>query len=123
MSKDTKYIIASSVLLVTMCVAQIMYFHNTSRKWVPKDPVKEINDVFQKNIEQDLQNIPSNQDKIDIAKEDITKIEKKQNQKSKDYENQITLINSANPNEQSKLFSENLAGYKNLDGQGYFDMP
>jgi len=70
-----------------------------------------------------LNDIKSAELRVKVIEKEIQIIEKKEEQQKSDYEKDISIINNANPTQQVIILSTNITKYKDLDRQGYFNLP
>jgi septal ring factor EnvC (AmiA/AmiB activator) len=64
-----------------------------------------------------LQNVLNN------LKQDVVVIDNKSKETKTKYKDEKRYIDLATPNQQSSFLTTNLTEFKNLDKQGYFDLP
>jgi len=83
---------------------------------------KEIQDK-QEEIDRHKQNIVDLQNRMSTLKGDVIFIESKEQTNKNKYKDEKRYIDLATPSQQSDLLSTNLSTLKNLDREGYFDLP
>ena len=83
---------------------------------------KDIQDK-QEEIDRHKQNIADLQNRMSTLKGEVIFIDSKEQTTKKKYKDEKTYIDLATPSQQSGLLSTNLTEFKNLDREGYFDMP
>lgn len=83
---------------------------------------KEIQDK-QEEIDRHKQNIVDLQNRMSTLKGDVIFIESKGQINKNKYKDEKRYIDLATPSQQSDLLSTNLSAIKNLDREGYFDLP
>lgn len=83
---------------------------------------KEIQDN-QEEINRHKQNIADLQNRMSTLKGDVIFIESKGQINKNKYKDEKRYIDLATPSQQSDLLSTNLSAIKNLDREGYFDLP
>lgn len=83
---------------------------------------KEIQDN-QEEINRHKQNIVDLQNRMSTLKGDVIFIESKGQINKNKYKDEKRYIDLATPSQQSDLLSTNLSAIKNLDREGYFDLP
>jgi len=83
---------------------------------------KEIQDK-QNEIDKHKQNIVDLQNRMSTLKGEVIFIESKEQTTKKKYKDEKRYIDLATPSQQSSLLSTNLSQLKDLDREGYFDMP
>lgn len=83
---------------------------------------KEIQDK-QNEIDKHKQNIVDLQNRISTLKGEVIFIESKEQTTKKKYKDEKRYIDLATPSQQSSLLSNNLSQLKDLDREGYFDLP
>ena len=83
---------------------------------------KDIQDK-QEEIDRHKHNIADLQNRMYTLKGEIIFIDSKEQTNKKKYKDEKRYIDLATPNQQSGLLSTNLAEFKDLDREGYFDMP
>lgn len=83
---------------------------------------KDIQDK-QEEIDRHKQNIADLQNRMSTLKGEVIFIESKEQTNKKKYKDEKRYIDLATPSQQSGLLSTNLAEFKDLDREGYFDMP
>ena len=83
---------------------------------------KDIQDK-QEEIDRHKQNIVDLQNRMSTLKGEVIFIESKEQTTKKKYKDEKRYIDLATPSQQSGLLSTNLAEFKDLDREGYFDMP
>lgn len=83
---------------------------------------KDIQDK-QEEIDRHKQNIVDLQNRMSTLKGEVIFIESKEQTNKNKYKDEKRYIDLATPNQQSGLLSTNLAEFKDLDREGYFDMP
>ena len=83
---------------------------------------KDIQDK-QEEIDRHKQNIADLQNRMSTLKGEVIFIESKEQTNKNKYTDEKKHINFATPSQQSNLLSANLSQLKDLDREGYFDMP
>jgi peptidoglycan hydrolase CwlO-like protein len=83
---------------------------------------KDIQDK-QEEIDRHKQNIVDLQNRMSTLKGEVIFIESKEQTNKNKYKDEKRYIDLATPSQQSGLLSTNLAEFKDLDREGYFDMP
>jgi uncharacterized membrane protein YhiD involved in acid resistance len=83
---------------------------------------KEIQDK-QEEIDRHKQNIVDLQNRMSTLKGEVIFIESKEQTNKNKYKDEKRYIDLATPSQQSSLLSTNLAEFKDLDREGYFDLP
>lgn len=83
---------------------------------------KDIQDK-QEEIDRHKQNIADLQNKMSTLKGEVIFIESKEQTNKNKYKDEKRYIDLATPSQQSTLLSTNLSEFKDLDREGYFDMP
>ena len=83
---------------------------------------KEIQDK-QEEIDRHKQNIFDLQIRMATLKGEVIFIESKEQTNKNKYKDEKRYIDLATPSQQSALLSTNLAEFKDLDREGYFDLP
>ena len=83
---------------------------------------KDIQDK-QEEIDRHKQNIADLQNRMSTLKGEVIFIESKEQTNKNKYKDEKRYIDVATPNQQSDLLSTNLSKLKDLDREGYFDMP
>jgi len=83
---------------------------------------KDIQDK-QNEIDQHKKNIADLQNKMSTLKGEVIFIESKQTTNKNKYKDEKRYIDLATPSQQSDLLSTNLSQLKDLDREGYFDLP
>jgi len=83
---------------------------------------KDIQDK-QEEIDRHKQNIADLQNRMSTLKGEVIFIESKEQTTKKKYKDEKTYIDLATPSQQSGFLSTNLTEFKNLDREGYFDLP
>jgi hypothetical protein len=77
----------------------------------------------QKVIDSKQVEITQLQQKLIGLKGDVVVIDNKSKETKTKYKDEKRYIDLATPSQQSSLLSTNLTQFKNLDKQGYFDLP
>jgi peptidoglycan hydrolase CwlO-like protein len=77
----------------------------------------------QKVIDSKQVEITQLQQKLTGLKGDVVVIDNKSKETKNKYKDEKRYIDLATPSQQSSLLSTNLAEFKDLDKQGYFDLP
>jgi septal ring factor EnvC (AmiA/AmiB activator) len=77
----------------------------------------------QKVIEAKQVQIGQLQNVLNNLKQDVVVIDNKSKETKTKYKDEKRYIDLATPNQQSSLLTTNLTEFKNLDKQGYFDLP
>jgi RNase adaptor protein for sRNA GlmZ degradation len=83
---------------------------------------KDIQDK-QEEIDRHKQNIADLQNRMSTLKGEVVFIDSKEQTTKKKYKDEKRYIDLATPSQQSSLLSTNLITFKDLDKQGYFDVP
>jgi septal ring factor EnvC (AmiA/AmiB activator) len=106
----------------------IFTIHFLSNKKTDHD--NKIDTILRKQIEEQQRVIDSKQ--VEIAqlqqtlaglKGDVVVIDNKSKETKNKYKDEKRYIDLATPSQQSSLLSTNLITFKDLDKQGYFDVP
>lgn len=116
------------ILMVAFILVTFAYLHVRSVKRNQDNTIhedylkKEIQDR-QEEIDMRKQDISELQDKMSTLKTDVVFIDSKSQTNKKKYTDEKRYIDLATPSQQSTLLSANLSEFKDLDRQGYFDLP
>ncbi len=70
-----------------------------------------------------LDEIKAAEMRVKVIEREIHIIEQTEQKQKSDYEKDIAVINNASANQQVIILSTNFAKYKDLDKQGYFNLP
>jgi predicted DNA-binding protein YlxM (UPF0122 family) len=70
-----------------------------------------------------LDEIKAAEMRVKVIEREIHIIEQQEQKQKSDYEKDISVINNANASQQVIILSTNIAKYKDLDRQGYFNLP
>jgi hypothetical protein len=70
-----------------------------------------------------LDEIKAAEMRVKLIEREIHIIEQTEQKQKSDYEKDIAVINNASANQQVIILSTNFAKYKDLDKQGYFNLP
>lgn len=70
-----------------------------------------------------LDEIKAAEMRVKVIEREIHIIEQQEQKQKSDYEKDISVINNASASQQVIILSTNIAKYKDLDRQGYFNLP
>lgn len=70
-----------------------------------------------------LDEIKAAEMRVKVIEREIHIIEQQEQKQKSDYEKDISVINNASATQQVIILSTNIAKYKDLDRQGYFNLP
>lgn len=117
----TILIVAAAILLFAILYARSVK-NNQDNSIYEGYLKKEIQDK-QNEIDQHKKNIVDLQDKMSSLKGDVVVIDNKSQTNKNKYKDEKRYIDLATSSQQSTLLSTNLSQLKDLDREGYFDMP
>jgi len=117
----TILIVAAAILLFAILYARSVK-NNQDNSIYEGYLKKEIQDK-QNEIDQHKKNIVDLQEKMSSLKGDVVVIDNKSQTNKNKYKDEKRYIDLATSSQQSTLLSTNLSQLKDLDREGYFDMP